>query len=164
MSLNLAPHEEQVCSHPNLGEGIDEAKARAQVDRVLKSEEFKTSVRMSRFLRYVADAALDGRFDEIKETCIGVAAYDRDPSYDPKLDTVVRSEARRLRQKLRQYYETKGKDDSVIITLPKGGYIPAFAAAGGDGHNFKEDIVSPSFPVASLKDVRGPAMASVSDE
>lgn len=163
MSLNLAPREEQVSSHPKLYEGIDEAKAQAQVDRVLTSEGFKTSVRMSRFLRYVAEAALDGRFEEIKETCIGVAAYDRDPTYDPKIDTVVRSEARRLRQKLRQYYETEGKDDSVIITLPKGGYVPVFEAAGGGEHNVKEDIVSPSFQVSSLEDVSATAIARVSD-
>ncbi len=117
-------------SRPRLGSDsplcADVPLVRAQLDRILGCEQFRTSTKLSSFLRYVTEAALEGRASEIKETSIGVAVYGRSPSYDPKLDTVVRTEARRLRQKLDRYFEEEGKQDSVRITLPKGGYVPVF--------------------------------------
>ncbi|WP_187290250.1 PD40 domain-containing protein [Terriglobus saanensis] len=85
-------------------------------------------MRISRFLRYVTETALDGRAGEIKETSIGVSVYDKAPSYDPKLDTVVRSEARRLRLKLEGYFEEEGQFDPIRIWIPKGAYLPIFEA------------------------------------
>ncbi|HEY4045986.1 MAG TPA: hypothetical protein VGM27_03880 [Acidobacteriaceae bacterium] len=105
---------------------IDASLVREQLERILGSHHFKSSIRISQFLRYVTEAALEGRVDEIKETSIGVSVYGKDPSYDPKIDTLVRSEARRLRQKLERYLEEGGQRDAVRITLPKGRYIPVF--------------------------------------
>lgn len=84
---------------------------------------------MSAFLRYTVEATLDGRLDELKETCVGVAVFNRDATYDPKIDPVVRSEARRLRKKLDEYAETHGATDQVTISLPKGGYVPLIMRA-----------------------------------
>ncbi len=106
---------------------VDDSLVRDQLDRILKSEYFNASVRISRFLRYVTEATLEGKAGEIKETSIGVSVYDRDPTYDPKIDTVVRSEARRLRQKLDRYFEGAGQEDPIRISLPKGGYVPVFS-------------------------------------
>lgn len=62
----------------------------------------------------------------LKETTIGVAVFGRTPDYDPKVDTIVRSQAWRLRSKLKKYYDSEGVDESVIIELPIGHYVPTF--------------------------------------
>ena len=102
---------------------------RAQVGRILSSAVFADSDRMSRFLRFAVDEALNGHADRLKEIVIGAEVFDRGASYDPRLDPIVRVEARRLRTKLRAYYEGPGKQDPVILEFPKGQYSPVFSTA-----------------------------------
>jgi serine/threonine-protein kinase len=83
---------------------------------------------MCRFLRFVVERALDGRSAELKEYTIGVEVFDRNAGFDPRIDPIVRVEARRLRAKLTRYYETEGADCSLTIHLPKGSYVPQFQA------------------------------------
>ena len=85
---------------------------------------FENSERLCRFLRFVVKKTLDGEAADIKEYLIALEVYGRGPSYDPKVDSIVRVEASRLRTKLREYYETDGRDDEVRIDLPKGSYVP----------------------------------------
>jgi hypothetical protein len=77
-------------------------------------------------LRYLTNLTLEGRSAELKEYTLGVTVLDRPEDYDPRIDPVVRLEARRLRLKLAEYYQQEGLDDPVIIDLPKGGYVPEF--------------------------------------
>jgi Tol biopolymer transport system component len=81
---------------------------------------------MARFLRFIVESALDERERDLKERTIGVAVFDRSADWDPKTDTIVRSEARRLRAKLESYYETAGSGDGIRVRVPKGGYVPEF--------------------------------------
>jgi TolB-like protein/Flp pilus assembly protein TadD len=76
-------------------------------------------------LAYVVETFLKGDTGGLKEVAIGVAVFDRPPDYDPKIDSVVRTEVRRLREHLRDYYESEGAESPLIISLPKGGYIPS---------------------------------------
>jgi Tol biopolymer transport system component len=99
---------------------------RAAVSRLLASPEFAQSERMQRLLQYLIGAVLDGRGGELKETVIGVDVYGRAPGYDPKIDGIVRTEARRLRLKLGEYYGGAGASEPIRIDLPKGGYVPVF--------------------------------------
>src|SRR5204863_6822573 len=62
----------------------------------------------------------------VKESVIGVEVFGRSPGYDPRIEPIVRIEARRLREKLQAYYEKQGSQDPVVIQLPKGGYVPTF--------------------------------------
>lgn len=110
---------------------IPEEAVRTHLSKVLRSDSFRGSVRMSAFLQHVVYCVLEDRHDELKETCIGVAVFGRDPSYDPKIDPVVRSEARRLRTKLEQYAATEGLRDPLRMSLPKGGYVPLIEALAG---------------------------------
>ncbi|WP_221939336.1 hypothetical protein, partial [Mycobacterium sp. KBS0706] len=87
---------------------------------------FSASERNRRFLRYIVDETLDGRADRIKGYSVGVAVFDRDTSFDPQLDPIVRIEASRLRRSLDYYYVAGGKDDEICITIPKGSYVPVF--------------------------------------
>jgi len=102
------------------------ASIRSALERILASPGFRTSDRLARFLRYVVEETLEGRGDSLKETNVGVDAFARKPGYDPRIDGVVRTEAIKLRARLKEYYEGEGANDPVRIDLPKGGYVPAF--------------------------------------
>jgi serine/threonine-protein kinase len=97
----------------------------AQLARMLASEKFSRG-RLGAFLQYVVEETLAGRKDQLKESVIGVQVFQREADYDPRLDPIVRVEARRLRQRLEQYYGDEGASDPVVIELPKGGYSPEF--------------------------------------
>ena len=79
---------------------------------------------MVRFLRLTVERALAGQADELKEYLLGVEVFDRKASYDPRVDPIVRVEARRLRAKLKAYYEGDGSADAVLIEFVSGGYAP----------------------------------------
>jgi serine/threonine-protein kinase len=79
---------------------------------------------MGRFLRLTVERTLEGRADEVKEYLLGVEVFDRSPSYDPRVDPIVRVEARRLRSKLKAYYEGDGRNDPIVFELTPGTYAP----------------------------------------
>ena len=92
----------------------------------MASEEFYKCPRMRKFLGYVVDKTLAGKPDEVREYNIALSVFDRDASFDPATNTIVRVEARRLRRLLADYYAGAGREDAVVIEIPKGGYSPAF--------------------------------------
>jgi adenylate cyclase len=102
----------------------DEVKA--QLDRILASKGFASAGRLSRLLRYVVEKTLGGEADQLKEYSVGVEVFDRDDKYDPRLDSIVRVEAGRLRSRLDEYYGGEGANDDVRIVLPRGGYSAQF--------------------------------------
>jgi len=81
---------------------------------------------MARFLSFAVEHALAGTGDTLKEYVLGVEVFDRKKDYDPRIDPIVRVEARRLRAKLKAYYASAGKTDAVIVQFPKGAYAPVF--------------------------------------
>jgi adenylate cyclase len=113
------------------GESLLTAGAvRMHLERVLTSVTFTRAGRMSRFLRFIVEETLQGKGSQLKEYRIGVDVFDRNASYDPRIDPVVRSEARRLRSKLLEYYAEEGGKDKVRIHLAKGRYAAVFEAPG----------------------------------
>lgn len=102
---------------------------RQELERVLSSSGFARNERLSRFLRFVVGRHLEGRDEEIKESLIAVEVFGRRPDYDPKQDSIVRTEAGRLRARLIEYYAGEGNGDPVVIEVPKGGYTPVFLDA-----------------------------------
>lgn len=106
---------------------VSECEAvREQLARILKSGPFKHSQRRQRFLQYIVEEGLAGRGDRLKGYAIAVEVFDKPVSFDPLVDPVVRIEAARLRDKLREYYDSEGRSDAVRIELPKGSYAPQF--------------------------------------
>ena len=87
------------------------------LERILGSAEFAAAERMRHLLRFLFDQE-----EAPKETVIGVAVFGRDAGYDPKVDGVVRSEVRRLRGKLQEYYAGSGSGENVQFEIPKGTY------------------------------------------
>ena len=128
-------------------EKISEEAIREELSLILESSMFVQSDRLSRFLRFTVDATLAGEAEMVKEYLIGTEVYDRKPPYHPNMDSIVRSEARRLRNKLKEYYESVGKDDPVIINYRLGSYVPVFRSnRRHDGNdNLKDDSRSELF-------------------
>jgi TolB-like protein len=121
---------------------------RQQLGRLLGSAMFANADRMSRFLRYVVERTLTGEADRLKEYAIGVDVFDRDDQYDPRVDSIVRVEAARLRSKVEEYYSRDGVDDPVVIRLRRGSYVPVFevrtsAAVPRAGVNGPSDAAAP---------------------
>lgn len=96
------------------------------LSRMLNSDLFIQSARQSRFLEYIVEKTLAGEGNKIKQYSIGVDVFDRDDSFDPAIDSIVRVEAGRLRAKLREYYSNTGLSDDVKIAMRKGKYIVDF--------------------------------------
>src|SRR5262245_35673662 len=114
---------------PAESEGKRNVGTQNQLERILQSPGFSRNDRLSRFLRFVVERHLEGRDNELKESLIAIEAFGRPPDYDPKRDPIVRAEASRLRARLSEYYLAQGKDDAVVIELPKGGYVPVVRSA-----------------------------------
>ena len=106
--------------------GPTESEVRAHVEKLLAHRLFARSARMARFLCFAVDHALAGTEASVKEYLVGVEVFDRKADYDPRIDPIVRVEARRLRAKLKEYYASAGKADSIVVTFPKGAYAPVF--------------------------------------
>jgi hypothetical protein len=99
-------------------------QVRTELERILASRTFKSAERLRRFLRFVVEEALREPGPPLKEHWVAVQVFDRPESFDPRTDSVVRIAARQLRFKLRDYYDTEGREDELIVELPKGGYLP----------------------------------------
>jgi serine/threonine-protein kinase len=123
---------------------------RAALERLLASREFAHSVRLARFLRFAVEETIAGRGAQLKECVIGVEVFDRDASYDSRLDPIVRVEARRLRTKLGKYYRGAGVAEPVQIEFPKGGYTPVFQMR--DARAGAETIAVAPFVILSRAD------------
>jgi TolB-like protein len=106
--------------------GINSELILASLERLRAHPLFVRSVRVRRFLEFTVGYALSGRGEEIKEYLLGVEVFDRTEAHDPRLDPIVRVEARRVRAKLQSYYQTVGAEDPLVIEYPPGSYIPRF--------------------------------------
>ena len=116
----------------------DRKAVRDQLDRIVKSGAFHQSRRRQRFLEYIVNETLAGRGELLKGYNIALAVFDRTDTFDSNVDPIVRMAAGRLRDRLREYYETDGRDDPVRIELPKGTYTPQI--------EFRQAATSDAFP------------------
>src|SRR5262245_65128046 len=105
---------------------LPDSVVRAQLERILASEVFSRSQQLRRFLSFIVEQRLAGQGHSLKEAVLAHALYGKGTDFDGGTDPVVRVDARRLRDKLREYYE--GRSDPVVISLPKGTYVPVFHA------------------------------------
>jgi len=97
---------------------------RSQLERVAASPAFANAGRMAMLLRYLVDADLNGGARRLNQTNIAIDVFQRDDHFDPAVDSIVRVEMGRLRNKLREFYTTTGTGDPVVFALPKGSYRP----------------------------------------
>jgi hypothetical protein len=108
---------------------VDPGEVRAALATIAASRPFKTSPKLTSFLRFVVETTLAGEGRRLKGYTIGVEALGRGENFDPQADPIVRVEAVRLRRALAAYYVGEGSHDPVIIGLPRGRYVPTFRRA-----------------------------------
>ncbi len=113
-------HAEDRCS------SIAAADIRAELSKVLHSAEFVRRPQLQRFLNFVVEEELAGRGAQLKEYVLGVGVFGRPADFDPRVDSLVRVEARRLRAVLETYYTAEGRADPLRIEIQKGSYLPSF--------------------------------------
>jgi len=108
---------------------VQPQEVRAHLDRVMASKPFAESERLRRFLRFTVESKLGEQHDRVKEYVLGREVFDRQDGYDPRVDPIVRVEARRLRAKLLEYYSGSGRDEPIRLEYHKGSYLPTFTRA-----------------------------------
>jgi hypothetical protein len=126
--------------------------------QVVNSSQFEKSQRLRSFLTYICELELTGRRLEINEQQIGVNVFGRQPGYNPGDDSIVRSQARFLRQRLEEYFRITGPHQPMRIVIPKGSYIPVFEVISAAAPEplpspdlaIQPDAASVEFPGASL--------------
>ena len=121
MSLEVVSVMHHPKSPPRVSEELEDL-----VRRVASSETFEKSPRLRAFFLHVCRCALEDKSEEATEQQIGIFVYGRSPSYNPNEDNIVRSQARVLRMKLEHHFANEGRDESYVITVPKGRYLPIF--------------------------------------
>jgi hypothetical protein len=120
------PQEHAIPEPPAATGGLGPEEIWSAVERILNSRAMRGCNRLVQLLTFVVSSTLRGEATQLKETTIGVSVFGRSPDYDPKLDTIVRSQAWRLRAKLKKYYASEGADERIIIEIPVGHYVPTF--------------------------------------
>lgn len=148
---------------------ISMEEKRCQVDRVVNSRTFSNSPQLRKFLEYVANAVIHGCQKDIKEYTIGTEVLGRGPNFDPSQDTLVRTQASRLRQRLETFYKTEGASDEIVLEMPKGHYVPRFerrqfptempSDMGTDNGAVPKEVLSP----AGVPDLRASRSDSVTN-
>jgi hypothetical protein len=99
---------------------VEDHALQSQVERILHSDELRTSEVLRRLLKFLADKSLAGEADQLKEYAVAIDGLGKNPSCDPRHNSAVRIQVGRLRQKLAEYYRTEGIHDEFVIDLPKG--------------------------------------------
>ena len=105
---------------------VTAAEVLEQLARIISSSALNGTERSRRMLDYLVKEVLAGRQVRIKAYSIATEVLGRAESFDPQKDPIVRIEAARLRRGLEHYYLTDGRDDPIVIDVPKGGYVPQF--------------------------------------
>ena len=128
MGLSPTKNGAKEASPGHHSDALSHVAIQSQMEKMLASESFHDAEAMRRFLRYAVEQTLRGQGGQLKEYRLGLEVFDRNSSFDPRLDPVVRMAALRLRAKLREYYEREGRHDPVCIEIPKGGYAATFSS------------------------------------
>src|SRR3954465_5666566 len=103
---------------------------RTALEKIVTSPQLESSPSLCRFLRYVVEETLAGRGGLIKEYSLGAEVFIRGDDFDPRIDPIVRVQARNLRARMVKYYEGPGATEAVVIDLPKRTYVPVFSLQG----------------------------------
>ncbi|HEX7361953.1 MAG TPA: hypothetical protein VF283_15800 [Bryobacteraceae bacterium] len=109
-------------------DGFPVDSIRAEVTRIVESESFRSSKVLRDFLTFVVDAKLAGTTEKLKEYTLATEILNQPPHFDSRVNNIVRVHAHRLRERLRDYYRQEGAEALLVIDVPKGGYVPEFAA------------------------------------
>ena len=139
--------------------GPDETLVQQHVERLLDSQAWTQADRLRRFLRYLVDHALSESTGRVNQYSIAIDVFDRDESFDPAVDAIVRVEAGRLRSKLLEYYDGEGRDEAVRVTLPKRGYAVQFELLAAQPAVEQKTSNAPAAKILAAPAVTSPTIA-----
>ncbi len=122
-----------------------------QLRRTTSSRQFENTRRLKHLLTYLVERTLAGAADQLKGYTIGVEVFDRPADFDPQLDTIVRVQAGKLRQRLDLYYADEGRDDPLRIYVPRGSYVPVFQLALDRESSDASHVQAPTLPPAGYR-------------
>ncbi|SNT34768.1 hypothetical protein SAMN05421770_10827 [Granulicella rosea] len=120
----------------------DQKEWQALVKRIAASEVLARASQLREILLYVVHRSLHDTYP-IKERDIACEVLKRPPNFDGTLDNIVRVQVGHLRRKLDQYFATEGKDEPLLIVIPRGSYIPRFELRDRPVDKVKEEPVEP---------------------
>ncbi len=126
----------------------------ALVLRIAASSSFRRSPRLRELLLYIGRRGIDNAFEDLKEQRIGCEVFRRPQDYTPAEDNIVRVEAGILRKRLAHYFSGEGRDEPIVLSIPKGSYLPVFEPAALE--------LPPSAPVPPCVEAVPPSPAPVS--
>lgn len=143
------------------GAALSPVVVRAALERILASKTFAGGGRSRDLLQYLVEALLSGRADQLKEYTVGADGLGRGDTFDPRIDSIARAEASRLRSRLTLYHATEGREDSIVISLPTGGYVPVIVqrASGADAPADAGSMAAAPLP-SPLLSVRSAALVA----
>src|SRR5262245_50361325 len=154
----LVPHliskQSRMTNMPDVADGTGSAPPTAEevrqlLERILCSRQFSNAPKKQKFLQLICEAYLDGRASELSEYSIGYEVFDRNETYDPALDSIVRVGAHEVRKKLERYYKSEGKNDEILLEIPAGSYIPIFTRLQQAPESNEPTKAAPSTPPLS---------------
>ena len=125
----------------------DGGEVRRHLERILSSSAFSHASRAQRFLRFVIEETLAGRASGIKEPVVAARVFNLSGGFDRRKNSIVRAEATHVRRRPRDYYMGEGAADSVIIDLPRGGYVPFIRTVASGGSQPRD---APCRPFAAV--------------
>jgi TolB-like protein len=141
----------------------DQVKIEDQVNRIITSPRFQNSAILSDFLKFIVSETLSGRGEQLKEYVIALHVLKKKTDFNPQLSAIVRIHARRLRGLIEDYYRVIGGSDPVVISIPKGRYVPVFEInnvpqakqSTVNGINQKKTGSKPIIAILPLKNLNG---------
>jgi len=122
----------------------EDKAAQIQIDRILASEELRSSEVLRRLLKFLADKSASGQADDLKEYVVAIEGLRKPPTYDPRQSSAVRIQVGRLRQKLSDYYRGEGKADPIVVDVPKGRFKLRFEHRTNSSLSIASDRASSS--------------------
>ncbi|MBS1788723.1 MAG: hypothetical protein JST85_13430 [Acidobacteria bacterium] len=125
----MTTQAKQISSPPGIPQSsvdISQEEMKLAIERVMASKHFAHAPMKQKFLRLICEFHLSGRGAELNEYLIGREVFNRDNSYNPAMDPIVRVGAHGVREKLERYYQKEGAKDEIRIEIPIGSYEPSF--------------------------------------
>lgn len=106
--------------------GEDAELVEHALTQILASPNFKAAQQMQKFLKYVVRKTLAGQQLQLKQYTIAVEGLEMPTDFDSDNNPLIRIVAGRVRDRLKKYYKEQGTDHPLLISIPKGSYIPDF--------------------------------------
>jgi len=103
------------------------AAVEEELERIFRDPHFTESAILKKFLSFIVQETIQGRSNCLKEYTIAINVLEKPLSFNPQENGIVRIHAGRLRRALSEYYNDLGRDDQIVISIPKGKYVPFFA-------------------------------------